>query len=204
MLKFSYYNDIEKRRDKMGFDFKEKLQNVNKKNVAIVTLVLLVIAICSIGGFEYYQYTQTKTNAQATENSYSEEMPIDLSGQPKKPSEYNIGIEYNKAMKGKKPVLALFYADWCGYCVRFMPVFQAVANKYQDDMVFTKVNVEDKEYEKVVNEIGITGFPTVYILDPKYDNKILISNAVLRNIDTLSPELDRFIRIRKLLDSKKK
>lgn len=188
----------------MGFDFKEKLQNVNKKNVAIVTLVLLVIAICSIGGFEYYQYTQTKTNAQATENSYSEEMPIDLSGQPKKPSEYNIGIEYNKAMKGKKPVLALFYADWCGYCVRFMPVFQAVANKYQDDMVFTKVNVEDKEYEKVVNEIGITGFPTVYILDPKYDNKILISNAVLRNIDTLSPELDRFIRIRKLLDSKKK
>ena len=80
---------------------------------------------------------------------------------------------------------------------------EIISEKYKDDMVFTKVNVEDKTYEKVVNEIGITGFPTVFILDPKYDNKILISNTVLRSTQTLSPELDRFIRIRKLLDKKK-
>lgn len=188
----------------MGFDLKEKLQNVSKKNVAIVTIVLLALVICSIGGFEYYQYSQAKNNTQTqAEENYNEELQLDESGQPKKPSDYNIGIEYNKAMKGNKPVLALFYADWCGYCVRFMPVFQAISEKYKDDMVFTKVNVEDKTYEKVVNEIGITGFPTVFILDPKYDNKILISNTVLRSTQTLSPELDRFIRIRKLLDKKK-
>lgn len=189
----------------MGFNLKEKLQNANKKNVAIVTLILLVLVICSVGGFEYYQYTKSKAETQTTnEETYNEVSELDLSGQPKKPSEYNIGIEYNKAMKGNKPVLALFYADWCGYCVRFMPVYKAISEKYKDDLVLAKVNVEDKNYEKVVNEIGITGFPTVYILDPKYDNKVLVSNSVLRSVETLSPELDRFIRIRKMLDSKKK
>lgn len=188
----------------MGFNLKEKLQNVSKKNVATVTIILLVLVICCVGGFEYYLNKQTTSNTQtATQETYNEEVQLNESGQPKKPSEYNIGIEYNKAMKGDKPVLALFYADWCGYCVRFMPVFQAISEKYKDDMVFTKVNVEDKNYEKVVNKIGITGFPTVFILDPKYDNKVLISNAFLRSSQTLSPELDRFIRIRKLLDKKK-
>lgn len=187
----------------MGFNLKEKIQNANKKNVAIVTLVLLVLVICSVGGFEYYQFNKFKAEKAKAMESYEEAMPMDLAGEPKKPSEYNIGIEYNKAMKGKKPVLALFYADWCHYCIKFMPVYQALSKKYKDDLEFAKVNVEDKKYEKIVNEIGITGFPTVFILDPKYDNKILLSNALLGKVETISPELDRFIRIRKLLDSKK-
>ena len=107
-------------------------------------------------------------------------------------------------MKSKKPVLVLFYADWCGYCVRFMPVFQAVSKKYEESFDFSKVNVEDPKYEKVVREIGITGFPTVFIIDPKYDNKVLLSNAILGRVETLSVEMDRYARIRKILDSKKK
>ena len=107
-------------------------------------------------------------------------------------------------MKSKKPVLVLFYADWCGYCVRFMPIYQEISEKYAETFDFSKVNVEDKKYEKVVREIGITGFPTVFILDPKYDNKVLLSNAILGNKESLSKEMDRYVRIRKILDSKKK
>lgn len=185
----------------MGFNLKEKLQNANKKNIAIVAGILLVITICAVGGFEYYQYHNMKAQAQqAVEESA---MPIDLSGEPKKPSEYKIGIEYKQALKGDKPVLALFYADWCHYCVKFMPVYQALSEKYKDDLNFAKVNVEDPKYEKIVTEVGITGFPTVYIIDPKYDNKVLLSNAVLGKVETVGKELDRYVRIRKILDSKK-
>ena len=88
-------------------------------------------------------------------------------------------------------------------CVRFMPIYKELSEKYADVMDFSKVNIEDKKYEKVVNEIGITGFPTVFIIDPKYDNKVLLSNAHLGKTETVSKELDRFLRIRKLLDSKK-
>lgn len=184
----------------MGFDLKEKLQNVSKKNVAIVVGILVVILACAFGGFKYYQYHEMKARA---EQAAEEALPMDLNGEPKKPSEYKIGIDYKQALKEKKPILALFYADWCHYCVKFMPVYQALSEKYKDDLNFAKVNVEDSKYEKIVNEVGITGFPTVYIIDPKYDNKVLLSNAILGKVETVSEELDRYIRIRKILDSKK-
>lgn len=188
----------------MGFNLKEKLQNLNRKNIVIATVILLVVAICAITGYEYYQYHQLKVKAEAALQEAFDQAGPDLSQEPKKPSEYNIGEEYNKAMKSKKPVLVLFYADWCGYCVRFMPIYQEISEKYAETFDFSKVNVEDKKYEKVVREIGITGFPTVFILDPKYDNKVLLSNAILGNKESLSKEMDRYVRIRKILDSKKK
>lgn len=186
----------------MGFNLKEKFQNLNRKNIAIATTILLVIVICTVAGFEYYNYRQMKAKAQAAIQQAFEQAGPDLSGEPKKPSEYKIGQEYKVAMKSKKPVLVLFYADWCGYCVRFMPVYQAISEQYKDSFDFSKVNVEDKKYEKVVNEVGLTGFPTVFIIDPKYDNRVLLSNAILNDTKKLGKELDRYARIRKRLDSK--
>ena len=189
----------------MGLNLKEKWQNANKKNIVIISIVLFVIILCTIGGVEYYQYKSFKAE-QAREAALMEEysaIPIDMrQEEPKRPSEYSVGMDYNKAMKSKKPVLVLFYADWCGYCVKFMPVFKQLAALYEEDMDFAKVNVEDAKYEKLVSEIGLTGYPTVFIIDPKYDNKVLLSNAYLRSAKTVGKELDRYIRIRKILDSK--
>ncbi len=185
----------------MGLNLKEKLKNLNKKNVAIVASILFIVALCAIAGIEYYQFEKMKM--ETVEKIEDNAIPVSDSGEPKKPSEYKIGIEYNKAMKSNKPVLALFYADWCHYCIKFMPIYEELSEKYKDIIVFSKVNVEDKQYEKTVKEIGITGFPTVFILDPKYDNKIMIPNSLLGDVKTVSTELDRFLRIRKILDSKK-
>lgn len=185
----------------MGFNLKEKLQNVNKKNVAIVAVILFVLLAGVIAGFEYYNFKKVK--AEAAEKFEERAIPVSETGEPLKPSEYKIGIEFNKAMKGKKPILALFYADWCHYCIKFMPVYQELSEKYKDSIEFSKVNVEDPKYEDIVKNIGITGFPTVYILDPKYDNKVLLSNSILGSTDGVSKELDRFLRIRQILDKQK-
>ncbi len=192
---------------------KEKFQNLNKKNIAIIASILFVIAICSICGYEYFQMKQFQnkmTEAVQTEDVSAEDSMLAAKNAPgenqeptMKPSQYKIGIPYEKAMKGKKPVIALFYADWCHYCIKFMPTFQTLSKIYKDDYNFTKINVEDEKYQKLVNEIGITGFPTVFIIDPKYDNRVLLSNAIFGNLKSLRTELDRFLRIRKMLDSKK-
>lgn len=119
---------------------------------------------------------------------------------PKHPSEYHIGITYDEAVKSDKPALVLFYVDWCGYCLRFMPKFNILSKLYGIKYNFVMVNAE--ENRKLAEDVGIGGFPTVYILDPKYDNKVLISNIIYQDLGKFRVELDRYSRIRALLDKK--
>ncbi|MBR1424953.1 thioredoxin fold domain-containing protein [bacterium] len=189
----------------MGMNLKEKFQNINKKKVAIISGVLFAICVCSACAYEYFQMKGLK---QAEMQQEKEIQSIMLQGQqaqaaqPMRPSDYKIGIEYNEAMKQDKPVFVLFYADWCRYCIGFMPTFQSLSKIYEDEYNFTKVNIEDEKYQKTVKEAGLTGFPTVYLMDPKYDNKVLLSNSLFSDMKSLRRELDRFLRIRNLIDKK--
>ncbi len=193
----------------MGMNLKEKLQNLNKKNIAIIASVLFVLAICSVCGYEYYQMKNFQASVTAPTEGEPDLGEVQEATQQQeeqaamKPSEYKIGMDYEKAMTAKKPVIVLFYADWCHYCIKFMPTYLKLSETYKNEYNFSKVNVEDSKYEKLVREIGITGFPTVFIIDPKYDNRVLLSNAIFGDMDKLQAELDRFARIRKLLDTKK-
>ncbi len=122
---------------------------------------------------------------------------------PKHPSEYHIGIKYSDAVKSDKPILAVFYVDWCGYCLRFMPKFSILSKLYGNKMNFVMINVEENaENGKLAENVGVAGFPTVYILDPKYDNRVLMPNAFYQDLGKFRIELDRYLRIRKMLDSK--
>lgn len=186
--------------------FKERLQKLNKKNIAIVVAILFAVSIISVCGLEYYQMKHFENTTMApNENEPDLTAPEqEFQQEPtKKPSEYKIGVSYDKAIKGSKPIMVLFYADWCHYCIKFMPTYQELSNIYKNDMEFSKVNVEDPKYANLVKSIGITGFPTVYLIDPKYDNRVLLSNAIFGDMKQLQGELDRFLRIRRLLDSKK-
>ena len=122
---------------------------------------------------------------------------------PKHPSDYHIGITYEKAMSENLPVLAVFYADWCGYCLRFMPKFKVLSNVYKDYFNFVMINVEaTPENQQLAQDYAIGGYPTVYIIDPKYDNRILMPNTIYQDMARFRNELDRFLRIRALLDAK--
>ena len=196
----------------MGINLKEKFQNINKKvAAAVIILIILIAAVCGLFAFKHISDKKKAMEAkrlqaieqQAKEAFRQQHQQQEDAERPKRPSEYAVGIDYNKAMKGGKPVLTLFYADWCRFCIRFMPIFEKMAEKYGDEIILAKVNVEDPNYETLVEETGIMGYPTVYIIDPKYDNKVLIGNNRLGSVEDLSVEVDRFVRIRKLLDGKK-
>ena len=101
-----------------------------------------------------------------------------------KPSDYKIGVTYAVAMSGQKPVITLFYVDWCGYCMRFMPKFK-----------------KDPVNARLVGDVKLTGYPTVYIIDPKYNNRVYINNALYGDLGSFRKEIDRYLSIRKKLDS---
>ena len=183
---------------------KEDYKNLNKKNILIIVIVLIILAAIVTCGYAFYQKQHDLGKFPQEEEAVPEEsVMFKTQNNPEmKPSEYKIGISYEKAMKGDKPVLVLFFADWCGYCMRFMPMYQTLSNIYKKEFNFSKINVEDPKYQKLVEDTGITGFPTLYIFDPKYDNKVLLPNVYFGDFRKLRGEIERYIRIRGILDSK--
>ena len=149
-----------------------------KKKILITLGILVTLIVASVAGVAV-------TNMNA----------------PKHPSEYKIGISYDEAVKSDKPMLAVFYVDWGGYCLRFMPKFRILNTLYKNKYNFVMINVEgDQNTRALAEDVGIAGFPTVYILDPKYDNRVLLSNSYYHNLKKFRVELDRYLRIRALLD----
>ena len=116
-----------------------------------------------------------------------------------KPSEYGIGITYKSAMQDKKPFVAMFYADWCTYCVRFMPKYKLLSEIYKDKYSFVMIDGDNPNNEKIANNYAISGFPTIYIVDPTIDNRILINNTLYDDLGKVRVELDRYLRIRAMI-----
>lgn len=117
-----------------------------------------------------------------------------------KPSDYDIGMTYEKATKEDKPIITVFYADWCTYCIKFMPKLDRVRNAFKNDFNVVLMDVENPDNKPMVDDYRISGFPTLYIIDPKYDNRVHIDSAYMDNVTTLSKEISRYAKVRKLMD----
>lgn len=58
----------------------------------------------------------------------------------------------------KGMVVVDFYAQWCGPCKSFAPIFEESSNNFEN-IEFYKVNVE--EAEKAAAEFGVMSIPTI-------------------------------------------
>ncbi|NKX51070.1 thioredoxin [Arthrobacter deserti] len=57
-----------------------------------------------------------------------------------------------------------FWADWCGPCKQFAPVYDAVSEQHQD-VVFAKVDTEAEQ--RLAAAAGITSIPTLMVFREK-------------------------------------
>lgn len=152
--------------------------NINKKIILVFTIACVLLS-----GF-------------AATYSYA----VGIMDKKEVPSDYQIGISYEDAIKSDRPMIALFYVDWCGYCMRFMPKYKTIEKIYKNKYNLVMINAENPKMKSVVEDAALTGYPTMYILDPKYDNKVHLTNGIYSDLKKLRVELDRYLRIRDLLD----
>jgi len=66
--------------------------------------------------------------------------------------------EWDSLISDKKLVAADFWAEWCPYCIRLKPIFDSVAEDYQD-IKFVKVNVQEEA--ELASKYGIQGIPVI-------------------------------------------
>jgi thioredoxin 1 len=66
--------------------------------------------------------------------------------------------DFEKTVLENGTVLVDFWAEWCGPCKRFGPVYDEVSSQH-DDIVFAKVDTEAEQ--ALASAVNITSIPTL-------------------------------------------
>ncbi len=69
--------------------------------------------------------------------------------------------EFAKAIRGDKPVLVDFYADWCGPCRAVAPIIKQLASDYAGRVVVAKVDVDTQR--ELAAEQRVVALPTIAV-----------------------------------------
>lgn len=66
--------------------------------------------------------------------------------------------DFQSAIDAEGITLIDFWADWCGPCKQFAPVYERVSEKH-DDVTFAKIDTEAEQ--ALAAQLGITAIPTL-------------------------------------------
>ena len=86
---------------------------------------------------------------------------------------------FEETIKNNDIVIVDFWAEWCGPCKSFSPIYEDVSNNH-DDIVFGKVDTESQQ--ALAGHFQIRSIPTLMIFREEI---VLLSQAGMMNASQL-------------------
>ncbi|MDR1372101.1 MAG: thioredoxin [Dysgonamonadaceae bacterium] len=87
-----------------------------------------------------------------------------------------------------KPVVADFWAEWCGPCRMIGPIIEELSEKYHDTVIIGKVNVDNND--GLSAKFGIRNIPTVLFLK---EGKIVDKHVGAAQKSTLDEKIKQLL-----------
>ena len=78
-----------------------------------------------------------------------------------------LSIDPVKALTNNKPTFLEFYAEWCEVCKEMAPKVSALKDKYEKDINFVFLNVDNPKWQNYIEKYNVNGIPQVNIIDTK-------------------------------------
>ena len=76
-------------------------------------------------------------------------------------SKVDVGFEFDDVVKNKKKTYVLFYASWCPFSQKFLPIFEKYSEKRPQDCL--RVKTDDKA--NLCKKYSIDTVPTVLLFE---------------------------------------
>ena len=89
---------------------------------------------------------------------------------------------YQIAVNDNKPIFLEFYADWCTTCQSMAITVNKLHQKYNDQIDFVMINIDDPQWQEQIKEYQVTGIPQFNILDTQHHNIKTFIGKVPRSI----------------------
>ena len=71
------------------------------------------------------------------------------------------------ALNNNKPTFLEFYAEWCEVCKEMAPKVSVLKDKYEKDINFVFLNVDNPKWQNYIEKFNVNGIPQVNIIDTK-------------------------------------
>ena len=69
------------------------------------------------------------------------------------------------AFKNNKPTFLEFYAEWCEVCKEMSPKVSLLKDKYEKEINFVFLNVDNQKWDKYIRKFDVNGIPQINLFD---------------------------------------
>ena len=99
-----------------------------------------------------------------------------------------LSIDPEIAFTNNKSTFLEFYADWCEVCKEMAPKVDDIKKKYEKDINFVFLNVDNPKWEKYIRNFNVNGIPQINIFDK--DSNLELTFIGKQEEETIKESLD--------------